>query len=640
MAEDIFPTFSELSKQARDVERRLLQLPPATISESIDLQEPTIFPPEFEQYTISYLLAEAQKIERRLKIGAIQQSVSPPAPSEKEKIVQELASFAKQEFPQAQPPEALSAKQQEEPAETAIQEPPSEALQPPAAEKAEEVQAEAQQPTSASQPATPPKPQKQYSFVSSSKISPRLRAIIEEKIRKEEEKEAEIEKQAEPSQAAPPKAEKPQEPPEEGLQDAEGAMEEPSIQPIPKQPQQPEKSNKQEALQKEEAPPQEAEPPQPRPSYAPPISSSLLIKPIFPDQKAQADSSEPQNRIEKISKIIEELSSDKYKAKAIPQEGQAQKPSISKPPSAKQKEKKSKPPAFATQEDSISELIQDIKRASLNIEKQPVKAKLQPKQKAEKEPAAAPQLSQSKAKERKIPKQSPAPSSYPPKKQLKQPIVPPQQQETFKPTSPSPAPSALRKPRVLPGGIVTEATRTYIPPARPAQQKREIQPSVAPLKRELIRRPAAPASQKQEEESETKQPAQQTKYPREISAEAQLPAEEDDLEIPRPPPEDQEPSAESYQAAKEDFRQRMESQAIKEKTKEEYEAMLESYAKENMIWLYEIYKMGGIPREDFLQKVKEKLEQEKATQSQAESASPFNPAFANLNKEIDKRYKK
>ena len=113
--------------------------------------------------------------------------------------------------------------------------------------------------------------------------------------------------------------------------------------------------------------------------------------------------------------------------------------------------------------------------------------------------------------------------------------------------------------------------------------------------------------------------------------------------MPKPPPDEEAgPVPQEYEQAKEGFKRKMQQEEIREKTREEGEATLEAYAKENLVWLHEIYSMGGMPKEDFLQRVREKMAEAGAQSAQAASASeaPANPALANLGKEIDKRYKK
>ena len=129
---------------------------------------------------------------------------------------------------------------------------------------------------------------------------------------------------------------------------------------------------------------------------------------------------------------------------------------------------------------------------------------------------------------------------------------------------------------------------------------------------------------------------------KEIAGKAELPEQKDDeLEVPVPPPEDSEPAPQEYEEAKEGFKAKMQNEGIRAKTMEDAEAMIEAYAKENLVWLYEIYSMGGMPRADFLQRAREKMEEAGLAPAQPEpSEAPPNPALANLGKEIDKRYKK
>jgi len=156
-----------------------------------------------------------------------------------------------------------------------------------------------------------------------------------------------------------------------------------------------------------------------------------------------------------------------------------------------------------------------------------------------------------------------------------------------------------------------------------------------------------PASEKTPEELEEERRvsekaeklSQMAKPKHEIAGDAELPAEqEEDTDIPMPPPDDAEPAPAEYEGAKEGFKRKTEQAGIREKTKEEVEAALEAYAKENLVWLHEIYAMGGMSKEDFLQKVKDKIAEE--TEGQPPPDAPANPALSNLGKEIDKRYKK
>ena len=124
--------------------------------------------------------------------------------------------------------------------------------------------------------------------------------------------------------------------------------------------------------------------------------------------------------------------------------------------------------------------------------------------------------------------------------------------------------------------------------------------------------------------------AQNTK---EISGTASLPAED----IPLPNSADLPPlppvlSSETYAQAKDNLRANL---AQGEKTvavKGQSDNELEEYCKQNITWLYEIYKLGGMSREDFLQKIRDCIQGEKD-----EAATPENPALANLGKEIDKK---
>ena len=143
-------------------------------------------------------------------------------------------------------------------------------------------------------------------------------------------------------------------------------------------------------------------------------------------------------------------------------------------------------------------------------------------------------------------------------------------------------------------------------------------------------------SQTGEEDAGIPRPPQARK---EISGEAEIPPEQDELEVPKPPPEEAEPVPQEYEQAKEGLKRKIQQEEIKEKTKEDAEALLEAYAKENLVWLHEIYSMGGMPREDFLQQAREKMAEAGKQAGPAVDAPP-NPALANLGKEIDKRYKK
>ena len=126
--------------------------------------------------------------------------------------------------------------------------------------------------------------------------------------------------------------------------------------------------------------------------------------------------------------------------------------------------------------------------------------------------------------------------------------------------------------------------------------------------------------------------------PKEVAGKAQMPEEKE--EIPTPPVAAKPPEArpEDYGKAKENFKLKMEEDEISQLSKQREEESLEQYAKENVVWLYEIYKMGGVSREEFLQKMREKLAAEKSGADG--KPAPPNPAFANLGKAMEKKYKK
>lgn len=246
--------------------------------------------------------------------------------------------------------------------------------------------------------------------------------------------------------------------------------------------------------------------------------------------------------------------------------------------------------------------------------------------------------------------------------------------------------------RILPGGIAVPRAqqKTYVPPAR-QQLTREMQSQQeedAARKAELFEtvpkkaaddRPsdegktpgeleeekrrqrqasalASKLAQAKEAAKRQKPPAAQEakelrtppdpKKTRDIAGEAKLPEEEEeaDIEVPKPPEDQDEedaPKPQQYEQAKEEFKKKMTEEDIKEKAKVESDEMLEEHAKENYIWLYEVYKMGGISREDFLQKVREKIAEEKGSaQKPAQPEAPANPALAALGKEIDSKPKK
>lgn len=67
-----------------------------------------------------------------------------------------------------------------------------------------------------------------------------------------------------------------------------------------------------------------------------------------------------------------------------------------------------------------------------------------------------------------------------------------------------------------------------------------------------------------------------------------------------------------------------------------------SYARSKHAWLYDIYKVGGMTAEEFRSRVKAKMDEDEGggpASPGAPGAGP-NAAFANLNKEINKKFKK
>lgn len=64
-----------------------------------------------------------------------------------------------------------------------------------------------------------------------------------------------------------------------------------------------------------------------------------------------------------------------------------------------------------------------------------------------------------------------------------------------------------------------------------------------------------------------------------------------------------------------------------------------AYARERAKWIYEIYKIGGMTLDEFRSQIREKMAQD-AGKSQDGAGAPANPAFQNLNKELDRKFKK
>lgn|GEM_PF-2472232 len=217
------------------------------------------------------------------------------------------------------------------------------------------------------------------------------------------------------------------------------------------------------------------------------------------------------------------------------------------------------------------------------------------------------------------------------------------------------ASSARTSTRILPGGISIPSSAypsTYVPPVR----QRAVPPAPAQVAREKPKQAdAPPAVEKEETPAEILAPApaepqvagEVRKLPqktREISGEATLPDkyEDDELEVPLPAPEEKstEPAPTDYADAKEQFRRKIEQSNLKDEIRAETEETLEQYAKENIIWLYEIYKMGGMSREDFLEKAREQSRASGEGRQNREPEHPPNTALENFNRELDKKTKK
>ncbi len=68
-----------------------------------------------------------------------------------------------------------------------------------------------------------------------------------------------------------------------------------------------------------------------------------------------------------------------------------------------------------------------------------------------------------------------------------------------------------------------------------------------------------------------------------------------------------------------------------------------AYARERVKWLYEIYRIGGMTLDEFRSRVQEKMNEDAgrppSSAAKASTASD-NPALANLNKELSKKFKK
>jgi len=241
------------------------------------------------------------------------------------------------------------------------------------------------------------------------------------------------------------------------------------------------------------------------------------------------------------------------------------------------------------------------------------------------------------------------------------------------------APVSLPKRRILPGMTRTAPSiqQTYLPPAREkkqmampseepgedamqvAEQKAtqvpdqvEISPRIASLKPKKLVSDEVPLAleknpeQLLQEQKMAKMAEQLARLEagkiKEVAGTATLPVEEED--VPLPEEDDGVPKPEEYGQAKESLRKSLEREEIARKMKQEDEVIVEQYAKDHLVWLYEIYKMGGMCREDFLQKASEKYSEAQNVEATAETGidkdAPPNPALANLSREIEKKDKK
>ena len=310
----------------------------------------------------------------------------------------------------------------------------------------------------------------------------------------------------------------------------------------------------------------------------------------------------------------------------------------------------------------------------------PAPAKLKPRMVAREEPEEETQTPvPAKLKPRMIAREEqdeelPAAAAPAPAKQFRKlvPRLPPSGNEEEE--EPQPAMVSSMKRRILPGmGRTSPATQqTYVPPARERRQialppdetgEREMQdapseqaeaeaaPSrIAPLKpRKLASDEAISAVEKTPEQllQDQKMAKMAEQLARleagrikEVAGTAAMPAEEED--VPLPGNDDEVPKPEEYGQAKESLRKVLEHEETARKVKQEDEAMVEQYAKDHMVWLYEIYKMGGMGWDDFLQKASEKYSaaQGAAPSGGADKDAPTNPALAALSKEIEKKDKK
>ncbi|MFA6214232.1 MAG: hypothetical protein WC717_03050 [Candidatus Micrarchaeia archaeon] len=203
----------------------------------------------------------------------------------------------------------------------------------------------------------------------------------------------------------------------------------------------------------------------------------------------------------------------------------------------------------------------------------------------------------------------------------------------------------------MPGLEGPEAREPEEEAAAPAQGQRKMPMGFAPLRpKKLVSDEEGPSEKTPEQVAQDQKMARMAEQlarleagkVKEVAGTAALPEEEED--VPLPPESEAAPKPPDYGQAKESLRRSLEHVETARKVKQGEESMVEQYAKDHLVWLYEIYKMGGMGREDFLAKAAEKYseaqgEGKPAAAQPAEDAPP-NPALANLTKVIEKKDKK
>ncbi len=237
--------FLELCKLARELEKRAMDILPTPISGDLAHEGSDIFPKEFEDYTYSYLLVEAHNIERKLFAATYTQQLS--SQNSDSQMADELSNFASDgSYGQSRGKSGAPAKMPSVKTPSPMPPPPAvgqnshsdEPLPPPSKSEidiARETEAEGERRREEFFPPKPPQSESQAppykneeeatgamppeaadeekgeppplrQFADSSKISPRLRAIIEAKLRREEEredKEGQLEKSRQAARQGP-----------------------------------------------------------------------------------------------------------------------------------------------------------------------------------------------------------------------------------------------------------------------------------------------------------------------------------------------------------------------------------------------------------------------------------------------------